>query len=108
LELAFDSKRLRTICESEAEAECEIGVIAAANLKHRLSDLCAATSVSDLVIGQPRLVDGTNGQRMTLNIGEGRRIVFCANHPNPKTETGQPDWAKVSRIKILEITPDNG
>ena len=41
---------------------------------------------------------------MAVDLCEGYRIVFRANHPNnPKLETGDVDWRNVSRIKILEI-----
>jgi hypothetical protein len=58
LELAFDSKSLRTTCESERQAKLELGDVVAEVLKHRLADLLAAKSVKDLVAGQPRLLDG--------------------------------------------------
>jgi proteic killer suppression protein len=104
LELAFDSESLRTICESEAYAKRELGSKIAEILKHRLADLCAATSIKDLVAGNPRILDGTDNQQMVVDLSDSHRIVFCANHPNkPEAETGKLDWLKVSRIKILGI-----
>jgi hypothetical protein len=45
---------------------------------------------------------------MAVDLCDGYRIVFDANHPNiPLTETGSIDWAKVSRIKILRIDNNN-
>ena len=104
LEIAFDTKPLRTICESEVQANRELDSEVAEILKHRLADLRAATSIMDLITGRPRKLDGVKWQQMIINLCDGYGIVFCANHlNNPMTETGDLDWARVSRIKILRI-----
>lgn len=78
-------------------------------LKRRLADLRAATSIEDLLAGQPRELDGSDGQHMVIDLRDGYRIIFCANHPkNPITENGDLDWAKVSRVKILQIESADG
>lgn len=104
MELAFDSKLLRTICESEANAKRELGPMAAEGLKHRLADLCAATTIKDLVAGRPRLLDDVGRQCMVIDLCDGYQMVLCANHPNnPVTESGNLDWPRINRIKILWI-----
>jgi hypothetical protein len=110
LELAFDTKALRTVCESEADAKRELGLDVAETLKHRLADLHAATSVKDLAAGRPRELDGTGPHRaMAVELSHGHHIVFCANHPRtPMTASGDLDWSRVSRVKILRIEKDNG
>lgn len=78
-------------------------------LKHRLADLRAATSVKDLVAGQPRELDGADRHHMAIELCDGLRLIFCANHSiNPITETGDVDWSRVSRIKILRIEGNHG
>jgi plasmid maintenance system killer protein len=109
LQLAFETKPLRTICESERHAKHEFGDAVAEILKHRLADMCAATSVNDLVAGQPRALAGAAPQQMVVDLNDSYRIVFTANHTkNPVTETGNLDWKRVSRIKILRIERDHG
>jgi hypothetical protein len=109
LELAFESRPLRTICESALQAKLELGTAIAEILQHRLADLRAATTIRDIVAGRPRLLDGTDSKQMAVDLCEGQRIVFCANHPNnPMTETGNLDWTRVSRIRILRIETDHG
>ncbi len=104
MEIAFDTKHLRTICESEVQANHELGSEVAEILKHRLADLRAATSIKDLVAGRPRKLDDVNRQYMIINLRDGYGLVYCANHlKNPKTETGDLDWERVSRVKILRI-----
>ena len=106
MELAFDSKSLRTICESEAQAKLELGAPIAELLKRRLADLRAARSIKDLVAGQPRI--GADGQYMVVDLCDGHRIVFKANHTNcPMTNANEVDWPRISRIKILRIESAN-
>lgn len=104
MELAFASKALRTICEKETDAIRELGPRVAEVLKHRLADLHAATSVEDLLTGQPRLADAANPRCMVVDLCDDYHMIFCANHPkNPVTESGGLDWSRISRIKILRI-----
>lgn len=107
LELAFHSKPLRAICESEAEATREFGEAVADVLRHRLADLCAAKSPNDLPVGRPRALR-SDPTKMCLDLCDGYVVTFCANHPNnPNTPSGPPAWENVSRIRILEIAREN-
>lgn len=107
VELAFHSKALRSICESDTKAVDTFGVTVASLLRHRLADLCAAKSPYDLPIGKPRALE-TDPTRMMINLCDGYSLTFCANHPkNPQTESGLIDWQKVNRIKVLDIVHEN-
>jgi hypothetical protein len=109
VQLAFHSAWLRTICESERIAKDELGGAVAEVLKHRLADMAAATSVTDLVAGRPRVLGGTAKDQMAVDLCHSYVITFVANHTkNPITETGDMDWKRVSRIKILRIGRDHG
>lgn len=109
MEIAFESKRLRTICESGKQAKSAFGEGVAEILMHRLADFRAAGTVKDIVAGHPRILDGKQGQCMVVDLVDGHRIVFAANHvENPVTEQGAFDWERVSRIKILRIGGDRG
>lgn len=108
MELAFDSKSLRTICENEAHAKRKLGPTVAEVLRHRLADLRAATSIKDLIVGRPRILDGTDHQHVVIDLCDDYRMVFCANHPNNLVaKSGKIDWPKVSRIRILSIESDH-
>jgi toxin HigB-1 len=109
LQLAFESKYLRTICEDEVQAKIEVGETVAKTLKHRLADLRAATSVKDLVAGKPRLLPAPEANNMAVDLCEGRRLVFSANHVNnPTGREDNLDWSRVTRIKILRIEEGHG
>jgi hypothetical protein len=103
LELAFDSKSLRTLCGSFDQAKRVLGTEVAETLKRRLADMRAATSPADLIAGRPRRLEGFP-QQMIVDLRAGYIVVFCANHSrNPITDGGDLDWARISRIKLLRI-----
>jgi hypothetical protein len=105
LQLSFARKSLRELCENSAKAGCKLGVNTANELRRRLADLRAATSVRDLLIGEPH---GIGEDQIALDVGAGFQITFCANHNTlPKVESGAIDWSKVDRVKILAIESKN-
>lgn len=109
MQIAFDKKSLRQICESECKAKSDLGAKVADVLKRRLADLRAATCVNDLVAGRPRTLESARREKMVVEICDGFRLIFCVNHSNiPVLESGEVDWSRVNRIKILEIGSDHG
>jgi len=100
LVISFADKSLRQLCENETIAKRKLGIKVAEKLKRRLADLRAASYVEDLVVGEPRELEGM----MTVNLCDDYRIIFCANHHStPRLDTGAINWSMVNRIKILRI-----
>lgn len=80
----------------------------AEQLEGRLADLRAARYVKDLVAGRPKEVQGVHNTEIAVDLGDGSRIVFCANHNAiPLLESGSVDWSRISRIKILRIESEH-
>ena len=104
LELSFGSKELRTICEQESVAEKRLGRQIAEILKHRLADLRAATSYTDLIAGNPHLAIVGSIESLVLDLAHRSQIVLQANHPqNPYLNGREIDWAQVSRVKVTRV-----
>jgi hypothetical protein len=100
LELAFATKPLRELCESEVKAKQKLGAKIAAVLKHRLADLRAADSIEDLPIGKPRKVSGA----YALESSDCIQVTFLPNQAHIQLlKSGAIDWSKVTRIKITGI-----
>lgn len=109
MELAFETKSLRDICESETQAKREFPLPIVESLKRRLGDMRAAIAVVDLPAGQPHGLVISGLECMAVNLNDGYRVIFCANHTKkPITENGVVDWARVNRIKILRIEKHDG
>lgn len=108
MELAFSTKALRAVCESEERAQGELGVDLAGILKRRLADLRAAPDVTDLVAGNPRPALHSKKELM-IDLADGFTVFLTANHAaNPRLRSGDVDWSKVSRVRLLRIEKHNG
>lgn len=101
--VAFESKQLRTICEDPDVAVTRLGQEIAHRLRGRVADIRAATNVSDLLVGNPRL-QGSSLELLVVDLGDEARMVWKANHVSPRTlPDGNTDWSQVSRVKLLKI-----
>ena len=101
--IAFETKRLREICEDNAVAVKELGSPAAEALQQRLADLRAAETIGDLIVGSPR-ASGTDGATLTITLTETAHTVWAANHVNPpRDQTGRVDWTRTRRVRLLQI-----
>jgi plasmid maintenance system killer protein len=108
VEIAFAKKSLRQLCESERTARRSLGARVAERLKRRLADLRAANCVADLVAGRPRELQSAEPGQMSVDLGDGFKLVFSANHsPAPLVGGGSVNWSKVNRVKILSIESDH-
>lgn len=104
MEISFAKKSLRSTCESKAKAEATFGIEAAVMLQRRLADLIAATSVKDLIAGNPSGANKKNDTEIAIDLGGRFSIVLTPNHMvMPLLKSGATDWKKVHRIKILKI-----
>lgn len=100
LELAFDTKALRNICESEKRAKQELGAEVAAQLKRRLADLQAAKSIDELPVAKPV----KNSNNCVVNLSSGYRLIATVGHAEiPTLSSGKVDWSNVGRLKLLKI-----
>ena len=105
MEISFESKQLREICENEAAGERKLGEAVAAALRSRLADCEAASSPLELVAGRPK---ERGDATISVELCNGHHLVFTANHPLiPTNPGGGVDWAKVHRIRILSVEVDN-
>ena len=104
MEIQFDTKELRDVCEQEAVAIDQLGVMAAGGLKLRLADLRAAEAISDVLAGNPQQGqhDGTDCFRFSLD--EGAVLVLTPNHSKPRLDdAGKTDWPQVRRIRVVSL-----
>lgn len=101
MEIAFDSKTLRDVCENEGQAGGRYDATVAKKLKSRLADLRAAETVFEIPSGSPTPI-GEIGY--TVNLCDGYKIFFQANHvKNPELANGGLNWSKIKRIRIEKI-----
>lgn len=104
MELAFETRDVRTLCESESEARLQLPGNVVETLKHRLADLRAATCAADLVVGSPRSRQTDGVRYIVVDLCDGYRLVFRCNHiVRPGRAVDESDWSRVTRVKILTV-----
>ncbi|MCP8687281.1 hypothetical protein [Marinobacterium sedimentorum] len=104
LEIAFDTKKLRKLCENETYADKQLGREVADMLRHRLADMDSALVVTDLVAGVPKKINYDDVSCLSLKLCNSYFIVFCSNNVNtPILSASEVDWKSIRRIKIISI-----
>lgn len=106
MELAFAEKSFRDLCYNESLAKQAYGPMLAGKLKRILADLAAVTVVTDLFLlpGSARELTGSLQGRMVINVVDEHQLVFQIGHINPPLlQSGEVDWSRVRRIKILGL-----
>lgn len=107
VELAFETKKLRSWCEDGDGTEAHLKPEVAERLQDRLADCKAADSPVDLIAGVPQLIEGRY-PRLKISLGEDYLIIFKINHIKiPLTTEGRIDWSRVRRIKVMSIGRSN-
>ena len=80
----------------------------ARKLQQRLMELKAAFCLDDISkVPPPRChpMSGNREGQMSVDLEHPYRLLFIpANDPVPVTEDGGLDWARVTKIEIVEIT----
>lgn len=104
MQVAFATKQLRQVCESQVRAERQLGVGVATALQRRLADIVAAGNARDLVAGQPRVVPGSPHEELVLQLADNFEVILKANHNSVAVlENGAVDWAQVTRVQVMSI-----
>lgn len=101
MEILFKDKRLRELCEKQALATKRLGDIGARKLRARLSEISAASRVSELMAGNPHSLKGDRSGQFALDLAGGWRLVFKpANDPVPRRGDASIDWSSVTIVCI--------
>lgn len=104
--VAFQTEKLRRICEDDTVATAQLGAPVAAALRERLADVRAASTIDELLVGRPRL-SGQKGELLTLDLGTDAKSVWTVNHvPQRMNEDGLVDWTRTTRVRLIKIGGD--
>ena len=106
MEINFETKDLRELCDDESIAAERLGVDAADYLRRRLADIRAADSIDDLIAGDPR--KGTFGNRdcVRLDLASAFELIVVPNHVPPRNDAdGTTAWNRVRRVRVVALEP---
>lgn len=107
MELAFETRELRSQCERQELAEAVFGTTVAKALRTRLADLRAAQTLADLIAGSPRWVDD-HTKTLTVDLTVGYRMLLAVNHPALEKRSPHLSDTMIHRVKILRIEANDG
>jgi hypothetical protein len=102
LEISFETKALRDLCEDDALAAQKLGFAAAEALMHRLADIRAAVDIRDVQAGRPQ-----PGRYMAMDcyrfeLADGLHLTVLPNHtPAREDASGNADWALIRRVRVV-------
>ena len=107
MDIAFRSRKLKKVFDSESELQKAYGKPRARKIMMRLAVLRAAPSL-DLVPVKPperrHLLIGDRSGQFAVDIDQSYRLVFKPNHdPIIRTEDGGIDVTQVTAIEITEV-----
>lgn len=104
MEIAFETRELRDMCENSLAAIRAFGDDVAQKLRARLADLDSAENLSELVTGNLRLMGESDSPSFALDLASNVQLKFCANHRSQsRLADGSMDLSRISRIRILGI-----
>lgn len=73
-------------------------------LRTRLSDLEAARSVADLVVGHPHPLKGDRAGQFSVDLAGGVRLCFEPADPAQALgEDGSINWTRVREVRVVYI-----
>lgn len=104
MEVAFDTKQLRDLCESQKNAERRMNISAAEALRSCFADIMAAANVDEFRLVRPTSSLRGDGAMIDIPLADGYRLRFCQNHIEcPKLANGSISWSTVTRVKIMGV-----
>ena len=104
MDIAYNSKALRDLCEDVELAEAKFGRAISSTLLDRLADIDAADTVDDLIAGQLAISKVGKREVLTISLGGGFAIFLEANHNEiPTNKRGEVKWGRIRRLQLLKI-----
>ena len=108
MEILFRTRKMQRACSSDRQMVRTWGETAARKLKQRLAELQAAATLQDIrhlpAARCHELTQDRKGQLAVDLMHPFRLILEPADDPVPARADGSLDWARVTRIAILEVT----
>lgn len=102
MKISCGNDDVETLCKQSKVAVKKLGAESAKKLQRRLSELFAATVVSELVAGRPHPLEYDRAGQFAVDLHKGKRLVFKpTREPPPFKADGSIDWSQVAEITII-------
>lgn len=102
MKVSYEDEDVEALCKQSRVATKKLGAESAKKLQRRLSELHAASVVSELVIGRPHPLEYDRSGQFAVDLHKGKRLIFKPTHQPPPFKTdGSIDWSQVTEITII-------
>jgi toxin HigB-1 len=103
MKISFSDSKIEELCRDTNKASRKLGPISAKKMQRRLSELLAASVVTDLVAGRPHSLFNDRYGQYALDLDGGKRLIFSpTKQPPVLKDDGGIDWSRVDEVTILE------
>lgn len=104
MDIVFKDKDVGRLCSDEKHMVKKLGKPCAKKLQTRLSELCVAANLSEVVSGRPHPLQDDFEGCFGLELAGGNRLVIRPNHsPPPLLEDGGLDRKLVTSVCVVFV-----
>lgn len=106
MDVAFATEKLAKAMNNDSKLSQTYGADLAKQIRKRLDDLDAATTLEDMrtLPGRCEELTGDRAGQLSVRVSANDRLIFRPNHdPVPEREKGGLDWTQVTAIEVIEI-----
>ncbi len=108
MNISFKTRKLQKTINSSKLLTAQYGVRRSGKIKIRFAVLRSSETLADVPTAKPVRRHQLSGKRKgeyAVDVQDSYRIIFIPDHdPVPRLDDGGVDLARVTAIKILEIT----
>jgi toxin HigB-1 len=112
MEVSFATRKMQKACSSGKKMRQVWGAALAQKLQQRLTELLAADSLADLSrlpSARCHELTGDRAGQLSVDLTHPYRLLFKPDDdPIPRKSDGGLDWAKVTKIVVLEVCDTHG
>jgi len=102
VKIAFQTRELRTLCESQVKAERALGIEVARRLRGLLADLDIAETLQEIPVEELRELEGSGPDDYEAPLVDGYVLRMRAKRP-ARSSSGRVEQSLVRRLKVLDI-----
>ena len=103
MKISYLDAGIEGLCKQPKLATRKLGAESAKKLQRRLSELFAASAVTELPAGRPHALLRDRIVQYAVDLYGGCRLIFKpTQQPPPVKPDGSIDWAQVNEITIIE------
>lgn len=104
MDIAFKDKDVERLCSDEKHMTKKLGKSSAKKLRTRLTELCVAANLDEVVSGRPHLLYNDFEGCIGLELAGGMRLVIEPNHsPLPLLDDGGLDRKLITSVCVVFV-----